>query len=240
MLVLRQFCLSFPIPELVASSSWLAALMKPHIDFLIPAAGTEPFPPTQAPEVAFLGRSNVGKSSLLNSLAASRIAHVSSTPGRTRTINFFALRWNRKHVNPDLLLVDLPGYGYARISREVSAGWPRFIDPYLKNRANLALCVVLMDVNVPPQESDRSLLDFLRASDREFVVVATKSDKLSGNRLRNALTALKTSYDLSEVIPYSARTGQGREGLWRRIREGLSNKHSERSEESLPDPKNLG
>src|SRR5215475_808892 len=145
--------------------------MKPHVEFLTSAASPEQFPRTQVPEVAFLGRSNVGKSSLLNSLAGTRIAHVSSTPGRTRTINFFALRWNRKQVNPDVLLVDLPGYGYARISREVSAGWPRFIDPYLKNRANLALCVVLMDINIPPQESDRSLLDFLRASEREFVVV---------------------------------------------------------------------
>ncbi|MCI0348258.1 MAG: ribosome biogenesis GTP-binding protein YsxC, partial [Acidobacteriales bacterium] len=116
---------------------------------------------------------------------------------------------------------DVPGYGYARISREVSAGWPRFIEPYLRNREALALCVVLIDVNVPPQRSDHSLLNFLRDSQREFVVVATKCDKLSGNKLRSTLTALATTYGLEEIIPYSARTGQGREELWKRIRVGL-------------------
>jgi GTP-binding protein len=195
--------------------------VKPHVQFLTSAASQEQFPRTHAPEIAFLGRSNVGKSSLLNSLTGSRIAHVSSVPGRTRTINFFALRWNPKQINPDLLLVDLPGYGYARISREVSAGWPRFIDPYLRKRKNLELCFVLIDVNVPSQASDRTLLDFLRESGREFVVVATKCDKLSGNRQRNALTELRNAYELDAIIPYSARTGQGREELWRRIREGL-------------------
>ena len=196
--------------------------MKPHVQFLTSAASQDQFPRTDTPEIAFLGRSNVGKSSLLNSLTGSRIAHVSSTPGRTRTINFFGLRWKLNQVNPDLLLVDLPGYGYARISREISAGWPRFIDPYLREHANLALCVVLVDVNVPPQESDGSLLDFLRQSGREFVVVATKCDKLSGNKLRGALRELRIAYDLEEIIPYSARTGQGREELWKRIRERLS------------------
>jgi GTP-binding protein len=195
--------------------------MKPHVQFLTSAASPEQFPRTQASEIAFLGRSNVGKSSLLNSLAGTKIAHVSSTPGRTRTINFFALRWNRKQVNPDVLLVDLPGYGYARISREVSAGWPRFIDPYLRERDQLALCVVLIDINVPPQASDGGLLDFLRDSERQFVVVATKTDKLSGNKLRSALSALRAAYDLEEIITYSAKTGQGRDELWRRIRDGM-------------------
>ena len=195
--------------------------MKPHVQFLTSAASPEQFPQTRAPEVAFLGRSNVGKSSLLNSLAGVRIAHVSSTPGRTRTINFFAWYRNPKQANPDVLLVDLPGYGYARISREVSAGWPRFIDPYLRERSSLALCVVLVDVNVPPQESDRSLLEFLRENEREFAVVATKCDKLSGNKLRSAVNALGNAYELEDIVPYSARTGQGREELWRRIREGL-------------------
>lgn len=192
--------------------------MKPIVKFLTSAASQDQFPNTNAPEIAFLGRSNVGKSSLLNSLTGSRIAHVSSTPGRTRTINFFALHWKPKQINPDLLLVDLPGYGYARISREISAAWPRFIDPYLRERANLALSVVLLDVNVPPQPSDRTLLEFLRESEREFVAVATKCDKLSGNKLRNALNELRAAYGLEEIIPYSARMGTGREELWRRIR----------------------
>jgi GTP-binding protein len=132
------------------------------------------------------------------------------------------VRWNPKQANPDLLLVDLPGYGYARVSREVSATWPLFIDPYLTQRTNLALCVVLVDINVPPQESDRSLLEFLRRSGHEFVVVATKSDKLSANKLRSALSELNAAYQLVGIIPYSARTGIGRNELWGRIREGLS------------------
>jgi GTP-binding protein len=192
--------------------------MKPHIQFLTSAASPHQFPNSDLAEIAFLGRSNVGKSSLLNSLVGSKVAHVSSTPGRTRTINFFALRWNRKQAAPDFLLVDLPGYGYARVSRELSAGWSEFIDPYLKQRKQLALCVVLIDANVPPQPSDRSLLEFLRSAGRDFVVVATKCDKLSGNQVRTALRALAAAHQVEELLPFSARTGAGREELWGRIR----------------------
>jgi GTP-binding protein len=164
----------------------------------------------------------VGKSSLLNSLARTKIAHVSSTPGRTRTINFFSVTWNPEQGNPDLLLVDVPGYGYAKVSRAVSASWASFVNPYLEKRKTLALCVVLVDANVPPQASDNSLLDFLRSARRNFVVVATKSDKLSGNRLQNALHRLSRVHQLKEIMPYSAKTGFGREPLWRKIREAIS------------------
>jgi GTP-binding protein len=191
--------------------------VKPHIQFLTSAASEEQFPSGGAPEIAFLGRSNVGKSSLLNSLTDAKVARVSSTPGRTRTINFFAVRWKAKQVNPDLLLADLPGYGYARVSHEVSAGWAKFVDPYLETRKTLALCVVLLDVNVPPQENDRQLLQFLRHVKRDFIVVATKSDKLSGNKRRSALNALIKAHDLQEIIAYSAKTGAGRAELWRKI-----------------------
>jgi len=193
--------------------------VKPHVEFLTSAAAAEQFPSPGPPEVAFIGRSNVGKSSLLNSLVGSRIAHVSSTPGRTRTINFFPVRWGPKQPAPDLLLVDLPGYGYARLSREVSEGWGKFIDPYLMERKTLALCVVLVDVNVPPQASDRSLLEFLRRAEREFIVVATKSDKLSANQLRSKLRQLSDAYQTEAIMCYSAKTGAGRDELWKRIRE---------------------
>ena len=118
------------------------------------------FPAPVLPEVAFLGRSNVGKSSVINSLLGVKIAKTSSTPGRTRSINFFEIRWPGKPA-PELVFTDLPGYGYAKISREISQQWPSFIDPYLKERPCLALCVTLIDVNVPPQPADRQLLDFL-------------------------------------------------------------------------------
>src|SRR3954467_14712371 len=130
-------------------------------------AATDPghFPSPSLPEVAFLGRSNVGKSSLLNSLLGSKIARTSSSPGRTRSINFFEIRWPGK-PRPELVFADLPGYGYAKLSREVAAEWPKFIEPYLKDRSSLALCLALIDCNVPPQTSDRQLLEFLSARRR--------------------------------------------------------------------------
>jgi GTP-binding protein len=115
------------------------------------------------------------------------------------------------------MLVDLPGYGYARISREISAEWPKFIDPYLKERKPLQFCVVLVDANVPAQASDRQLIEFLRHAGRDFLVVATKTDKLSVNKLRSALAGLEREHQVNEILPYSARTGAGRNELWRAI-----------------------
>jgi GTP-binding protein len=183
------------------------------------AAATDPahFPVPGLPEVAFLGRSNVGKSSLINSLVGAKLARTSSTPGRTRSINFFEIRWPGK-PQPELVFADLPGYGYANISREISQEWPKFIEPYLNERPTLALCIALVDVNVPPQPSDRQLIDFLSASGREFLVVATKSDRLSNNHLHNALRTLTEEYAAARLLPFSAKTGAGRDELWKQIR----------------------
>src|SRR5271157_783279 len=145
--------------------------------FMMSAMDASHFPPPVLPEVAFLGRSNVGKSSVINCLVGSKLAKTSSTPGRTRSINFFELRWAGR-PQPELIFTDLPGYGYAKISREISGQWPSFIEPYLKERPCLALCLALIDVNVPPQESDQQLLHFLEASGRACVIVGTKSDRL--------------------------------------------------------------
>jgi GTP-binding protein len=185
--------------------------------FLTSAVDAARFPEMNLPEVAFLGRSNVGKSSVINSLLEAKIAKTSSTPGRTRAINFFEVRWAGK-PQPELIFTDLPGYGYAKISREVSEQWPGFIEPYLRTRSNLALCVALIDVNVPVQERDKQLLDFLRSIEREFLVVATKSDRLSGNQLHNALRNLQQDISQSRILPYSAKTGAGREEVWKEIR----------------------
>src|SRR6476661_9798155 len=174
--------------------------------FMMSVSDPSQFPAPVLPEVAFLGRSNVGKSSVINSLLGSKIAKTSSTPGRTRSINFFEVRWPGK-PEAELIFTDLPGYGYAKISREISQQWPSFIDPYLKERPCLALCVALIDVNVPPQSADRKLLDFLSEIGRPTVIVATKTDRLSGNRLRNTLHALAQEYPESHVLPFSARTG---------------------------------
>jgi GTP-binding protein len=193
--------------------------MNPPIaKFLTSAADPKFFPPEGPPEFAFLGRSNVGKSSLINSLLGQKMAHVSSTPGRTRTINFIGIYAKASQPYPELMFVDLPGYGYAKISREISAEWPKFIEPYLKDRETLALSIVLIDANVPAQAPDQHLIDFLRGAGRDFLVVATKADKLSGNKLRSALASLAGDHGVETLLPYSARTGNGRAELWREIR----------------------
>lgn len=154
---------------------------------------------------------------MINSLVGSKVAKTSSSPGRTRSINFFEVRWPGK-PQPELIFADLPGYGYARVSKEVAQQWPTFVEPYLKERASLTLCLALVDANVPPQESDHQLLEFLSAMERAFLIVATKCDRLSGNQLRQAVETLSREFPLARVFPYSARTGQGREELWREIR----------------------
>ena len=173
------------------------------------------FPAPDVPEIAFLGRSNVGKSSLLNELVGEKAAKVSSTPGRTRAIIFFALLDQSQRRK--MMFADLPGYGYAKISKSISAGWAEFIDPYLAIRSTLKLCVCLVDSNVPAQKSDEQLFDWLRGAEREFVVVATKIDRLSGNERTRNLLALKKGLGLEELLPVSAKTGFGIRELWARI-----------------------
>jgi GTP-binding protein len=192
--------------------------MKLHAHFLKSAAAPEHFPPPLAPEIAFLGRSNVGKSSLINALLGEKIAHVSSTPGRTRTINFIELRQKPETVQPDLVLADLPGYGYAKISKEISAEWPKFIEPYLSDREPLRLSVCLVDANVPPQKSDAQLIAWLQHHDRDLLVVATKADRLSSNQLNKALAQLRREHQVERILPVSAKTGMGLTELWQQIR----------------------
>jgi GTP-binding protein len=195
--------------------------MKYTTQFLLSAMAEDQFPAPDsvrnAPEIAFLGRSNVGKSSLLNALAGEKAAKVSSTPGRTRAINFFALLDERQRAK--LVFADLPGYGYAKISKSISAEWPRFIEPYLAARETLSLCVCLVDSNIPPQERDRQLIDWLRHMGRAFVVVATKVDRLSGNERTRNLAALKKGLGIEEILAVSAKTNAGIGSLWAKLEE---------------------
>jgi GTP-binding protein len=185
--------------------------------FLLSASDPAHFPPPGLPEIAFLGRSNVGKSSVINALVGTKLAKTSSTPGRTRSINFFEIRFAGK-PRPELLFTDLPGYGYAKISREVSSQWPSFIDPYLRDRPSLALCVALIDSNIPPQESDQQLLEFLNTIGRPFLLVATKADRLSGNQLTTSLRGMQSTYPAATIVAFSAKSGSGKDELWREIR----------------------
>jgi GTP-binding protein len=192
--------------------------------FLLSATSPNHFPgdarTAGAPEVAFLGRSNVGKSSLINKLLGSKEAKVSSTPGRTRAINFFALHegTEQKHsLKPALIFADLPGYGYAKISKSISAEWPSFIEPYLAEREQLALCICLVDSNIPPQPSDTQLVSALQQMQRPYLVVATKSDKLGGNQLTKSLAALKKAHGVDRILPVSSKSESGVKSLWPEI-----------------------
>lgn len=166
-------------------------------------------PDSTLPEVAFAGRSNVGKSSLLNTLVGRRkMARVSKTPGRTREINFF-------RVNEAFLLVDLPGYGYAKISKERKADWKPLIKSYLKLTPQLRGIVLLLDIRREPSEDDRAMLDFLSEVEIPTIVAVTKADKLSSAAVEAKVSGLAKSTGLSEdqVIPFSSRTGAGRTEL---------------------------
>lgn len=194
--------------------------------FLLSATDVAHFPSEAktygSPEVAFLGRSNVGKSSLINSLLGSKQAHTSSTPGRTRAINFFALHegaGDKMKLKPTLIFADLPGYGYAKISKSISAEWPSFIEPYLADRESLALCICLVDTNIPPQESDTQLITYFKQMQRPFLVVGTKADRLSNNVLAKSIAALKKAHEVEDVLPVSAKTDAGTKVLWQRLME---------------------
>ena len=192
--------------------------------FLLSATDVAHFPSESrtfgAPEVAFLGRSNVGKSSLINSLLGSREAKVSSTPGRTRAINFFALHegvGGKMKQRPTMIFADLPGYGYAKISKSISSEWPQFIEPYLAERETLALAICLVDTNIPPQPSDKQLIDYFKQTQRPYLVVGTKADRLSNNVLAKSIAALKREHGVEEVLAVSAKTDAGTKALWGRL-----------------------
>lgn len=184
--------------------------------FLTSAVEPRQFPAPIAPEIAFVGRSNVGKSSLINALLGEKVAKTSSTPGRTRTINFFAVR-RPGQPKADVVFADLPGYGYAKLPKEMTSEWPSFIEPYLRERENLALIIVLVDTNIAPQERDKQLVEWLRHFNRPFLIVGTKSDRVSGNQLRNNIQKLKAEHGVEDILPFS-KLGPGKEEVWKAIR----------------------
>ena len=199
-------------PESSATTSPVAAdpLVIRSLEFIGPMAEAGGWrPESTLPEIAFVGRSNVGKSSLLNRLVRRKaFARVSNTPGRTREINFFK-------VNGTFVLADLPGYGYARISKERKAAWKPLIEGFLRHSPMLRGVVQLLDVRHDPTDDDRHMLDFLADLGVPTLVVFTKVDKLRAREREERLPALLASLELDEeqVLVFSSRTGEGRDAL---------------------------
>lgn len=175
-------------------------------EFITSAAKKGQYPPADMPEIAFAGRSNVGKSSLLNLLTGRRnLAKVSATPGKTRLINFF-------NINDTFRIVDLPGYGYAKVAKGMSEDWGRMMEDYLETRQNLICVIQLVDSRHEPSAQDCQMYDYLRYYGLSGVVVATKADKLSKNELNKNLSIIRRSLELDEddiVIPASALSKTG-------------------------------
>ena len=183
-------------------------------EFVCSASAPEDYPPADLPEVCFAGRSNVGKSSLLNVLLdRRRLVLVSSKPGKTRLVNFFS-------VDETWSLVDLPGYGYAAVSRADRAAIRRRVETYLSTRESLAACVLLLDIRHPPRDEERRFLESLATWEVRPILVATKADKVPktarGGRLQSLADRL--GVPPRAITPFSARTREGRDVLWRRIR----------------------
>lgn len=163
------------------------------------------------PEIAFLGRSNVGKSSLLNSLLLRKgLARTSNTPGRTQSINFFL-------INDSFYFADLPGYGYARVSKSMRSDWGQMAREYLEQREELALCIQLVDSRHKPTALDLQLNEWLEHENKPRIIVATKADKLSNNELARSLKVINGMALGAKAIAYSAQTGRGRDDLWSEI-----------------------
>ena len=168
------------------------------------------YPPENLKEIAFAGRSNVGKSSLLNLLTGrKKLAKVSGNPGKTRTINFFL-------INDEFRIVDLPGYGYAKVSKSVSESWGDMMETYIENRPNLVKIVQLVDIRHEPSKQDVQMYGYLKHFGRDGIVVATKADNVSRNQIPGQVTLIRQTLGLNKddrVIPVSALKKTGHEEL---------------------------
>jgi GTP-binding protein len=196
------------------------------VELVVSAAVSSQFPRDGLPEIAFVGRSNVGKSSLLNTLllrgkkgrageaplSRAQLAHTSRTPGRTQAINFYL-------IDRAFYFVDLPGYGYAKVSREAMEGWRRLAESYLSERPQLRLVILLVDIRHGVTALDSQMVHWLRANRKQFLAVASKADKLKASERASSLRALEKDFD--SPLTFSSKTGEGAALLWRGILESL-------------------
>ena len=186
-------------------------------EFLKSAVLKDQYPELDLPEIAFSGRSNVGKSSLINSLLnRKKLVKVSSNPGKTRLINFFL-------INEQYVMVDLPGYGYAAVSKNEKQAWGKMIEDYLMSRENLKNVVLLVDIRHEPTSDDKLMFDFIKYYRRSVIIVATKLDKITRSSVNKNLNIIRKKLEIGEndiLIPYSSETHAGREELWEVITRG--------------------
>lgn len=186
--------------------------------YLITAMNSGQYPAHHLPEVALVGRSNVGKSSLINTLVQQKnLARVAATPGKTRGINFY-------NIDQVFCLVDLPGYGYAKVSKAERSSWGEMIETYLFTRSQLRLIIMLVDIRHLPSEDDQLMYEWLKSQEKGHLVVASKVDKIPRGQVKNRLQELDETMGMNEpglLIPFSATTQQGRSEVWNRIMQGI-------------------
>jgi GTP-binding protein len=183
-------------------------------EFIISAVKKAQFPVTGFPEVAFVGRSNVGKSSIINAITnRKKLVKVSSTPGKTKLINFFL-------INNNSYFVDLPGYGYAKVSKEKKSSWNEIIETYLYKRRQVELILLLVDIRHLPSEDDKIMYQWIRGRGVPHLIIATKADKVPRGQVRKKLDEIKQAFDADDgvlLIPFSSETKQGKDEIWNHI-----------------------
>jgi GTP-binding protein len=188
-------------------------------EFVLSATKPAHYPPPLLPEIAFAGRSNVGKSSLINTLVKRKgLARTSNTPGRTQEINFFT-------VNDRFAFIDLPGYGYAKVPEKIRSNWGPMIETYLRERETLRLVVLILDIRRDPSPEDRQLIGWLLHYQLPVLIVLTKIDKVSRNQLADRKRRIGEELGLPstiDTVSFSAKTGEGKDLLWREIRRAMA------------------
>jgi GTP-binding protein len=191
-------------------------------EFVISAVSKSDFPHEGIPEVVFAGRSNVGKSSLINRLAGiEKLARISSTPGKTQSINFY-------RINRSFFFVDLPGYGYAKAGKAATRQWSMLIEQYFGERSAIVLAIQIVDSRMPPTKLDLRLSEWLERLEVPRMVVATKSDKLSNNQKGSQMNIISSSFGGWPVVMSSAKTGTGCKEIWKQVLQAAAVSESSR------------
>lgn len=187
-------------------------------EIVISAVSEKQYPSEGIPEIALAGRSNVGKSSFINTLINRKnLARTSSKPGKTQTLNFYKL-------NDAFYFVDVPGYGYAQVSKSEREKWGRFMDEYFQKRETLKAVVLVCDFRHEPTDADVQMYDYIKHLELNIIIVATKIDKVNKTKRHKHLKLLKQTFEVDEndvIIPFSSETGEGKEEAWRAIRKYL-------------------